>query len=75
MNLLKRLPQFEGRWRGLAGERVARDSARRSELLFAVDHILVNGTLEPIDVHADRTALARIASDHFPLVELRKVSP
>src|SRR4051794_22914346 len=34
----------------------------------AVDHILVNEAIEPRDLHVHRTALARVASDHFPLV-------
>ena len=41
----------------------------------AVDQILVNDCLQPINVRVHRSALARIASDHFPLVaELRNVS-
>ena len=36
--------------------------------LFAVDHIFVNAALRPVSVAVHRTALARIASDHFPLI-------
>ncbi len=36
--------------------------------LFAVDHIFVNAALHPVSVAVHRTALSRIASDHFPLV-------
>jgi endonuclease/exonuclease/phosphatase family metal-dependent hydrolase len=62
---------------------VRESSARRTALrtfptylpLFAVDYILVNECLQLTNVRVHRTALARIASDHFPLVaELRKVS-
>lgn len=34
---------------------------------LAVDHIFVNAALHPTDVQVHRTALARVASDHFPL--------
>jgi endonuclease/exonuclease/phosphatase family metal-dependent hydrolase len=44
--------------------------------LFAVDHILVSQNFRVVNVHVHRSARARIASDHFPLVaELRKVCP
>jgi endonuclease/exonuclease/phosphatase family metal-dependent hydrolase len=36
--------------------------------LLAVDHIFVNGALRPLSVTVHRSPLARIASDHFPLV-------
>ena len=36
--------------------------------MLAVDHIFVNATLRPLSVVVHRTPLARIASDHFPLV-------
>ena len=35
---------------------------------FAVDHIFVNAALQPVSLSVHRTPLARIASDHFPLV-------
>jgi len=35
---------------------------------LAVDHIFVNAALSPIQLNVHRTALARVASDHFPLV-------
>ena len=35
---------------------------------FAVDHIFLNAALEPLSLNVHRTALARTASDHFPLV-------
>jgi endonuclease/exonuclease/phosphatase family metal-dependent hydrolase len=34
---------------------------------FAVDHIFVNAALHPTKLSVHRTALARVASDHFPL--------
>ena len=34
----------------------------------AVDHIFVNAALSPIQLSVQRTPLARLASDHFPLV-------
>ncbi len=34
----------------------------------AVDHIFASAALQPLSVSAHRTALARIASDHYPLV-------
>jgi len=35
---------------------------------LAVDHIFVNPVLSPTDLNVYRTPLARLASDHFPLV-------
>lgn len=35
---------------------------------FAVDHIFVNAALQPMSLRVHRTALSRVASDHFPLV-------
>ena len=35
---------------------------------LAVDHIFVNAALAPTHLNVHRTALARLASDHFPLV-------
>ncbi len=34
----------------------------------AVDHIFANATLQPLSIAVHRSALARTASDHFPLV-------
>ncbi len=42
--------------------------------VFAVDHIFVNATLRPLKVAVHRTALSRVASDHFPLVAELAVS-
>src|SRR4051794_33714258 len=36
--------------------------------VLAVDHIFVNTALEPVTALVHRTALSRVASDHFPLV-------
>lgn len=36
--------------------------------LFAVDHIFVNGAVQAMSITVHRSPLARIASDHFPLV-------
>ena len=36
--------------------------------LLTVDHIFVNGAVQPVSVTVHRSPLARIASDHFPLV-------
>jgi endonuclease/exonuclease/phosphatase family metal-dependent hydrolase len=36
--------------------------------LLAVDHIFVNDALQPMSVTVHRSPLARIASDHFPLI-------
>jgi endonuclease/exonuclease/phosphatase family metal-dependent hydrolase len=35
---------------------------------FAVDHIFINDAVRPLSLTVHRTPLARIASDHFPLV-------
>ena len=35
---------------------------------LAVDHIFVNAALQPLTLTVHRSAIARIASDHFPLV-------
>ena len=35
---------------------------------LAVDHIFVNSALHPVSVSVHRTATARVASDHYPLV-------
>jgi endonuclease/exonuclease/phosphatase family metal-dependent hydrolase len=35
---------------------------------LAVDHIFVNAALQPLSLTVHRSAIARIASDHFPLV-------
>ena len=40
--------------------------------VLAVDHIFVSGALQPLRAAVHRTAVARVASDHFPLLaELR----
>jgi endonuclease/exonuclease/phosphatase family metal-dependent hydrolase len=36
--------------------------------MLAVDHIFVNRAVKPLSVTVHRSALARIASDHFPLM-------
>jgi endonuclease/exonuclease/phosphatase family metal-dependent hydrolase len=36
--------------------------------VLGVDHIFVNGPVEPVSLTVHRSPLARIASDHFPLV-------
>jgi endonuclease/exonuclease/phosphatase family metal-dependent hydrolase len=36
--------------------------------VLAVDHIFVNGSVEPVSLTVHRSPLARIASDHFPLM-------
>lgn len=36
--------------------------------VFAVDHIFVNAALRPRSVRVHRSAVSRIASDHYPLV-------
>jgi endonuclease/exonuclease/phosphatase family metal-dependent hydrolase len=41
----------------------------------AVDHIFVNEALQPLSVAVHRSPLARIASDHFPLVAEFVLSP
>jgi endonuclease/exonuclease/phosphatase family metal-dependent hydrolase len=35
---------------------------------FAVDHIFINSAVQPLSLTVHRTPLARMASDHFPLV-------
>jgi endonuclease/exonuclease/phosphatase family metal-dependent hydrolase len=35
---------------------------------FAVDHIFINAALRPLTLDVHRTPLARVASDHYPLV-------
>jgi endonuclease/exonuclease/phosphatase family metal-dependent hydrolase len=35
---------------------------------FAVDHIFVNAALHPLSLDVHRSSLARVASDHYPLV-------
>ena len=36
--------------------------------LLAVDHIFANAALRPLSIRSHRTPLARVASDHFPLL-------
>ena len=36
--------------------------------VFGVDHIFVNGPVQPVSLTVHRSPLARIASDHFPLM-------
>jgi endonuclease/exonuclease/phosphatase family metal-dependent hydrolase len=36
--------------------------------MLAVDHIFVNAALQPLSLSVHRSTIARIASDHFPLV-------
>jgi endonuclease/exonuclease/phosphatase family metal-dependent hydrolase len=36
--------------------------------VLAVDHIFVNAALQPLSLTVHRSSIARIASDHFPLV-------
>ena len=36
--------------------------------LLAVDHIFINGRLRPLSMNIHRSPLARLASDHFPLI-------
>ncbi|MGC2628158.1 MAG: hypothetical protein WA269_15110, partial [Candidatus Udaeobacter sp.] len=36
--------------------------------VLAVDHIFVNRAVQPVSVTVHRSPLARIASDHFPLM-------
>jgi len=43
--------------------------------LLAVDHIFVNQAVQPVSVTVHRSPLARIASDHFPLVAEFVLSP
>jgi endonuclease/exonuclease/phosphatase family metal-dependent hydrolase len=35
---------------------------------FAVDHIFINAALRPLSLEVHRSPLARVASDHYPLV-------
>lgn len=35
---------------------------------FAVDHIFINAALRPLNLEVHRSPLARVASDHYPLV-------
>ena len=43
--------------------------------VLAVDHIFVNGSVEPVSLTVHRSPLARIASDHFPLMAEFVLSP
>ncbi|HEY2679921.1 MAG TPA: endonuclease/exonuclease/phosphatase family protein [Candidatus Udaeobacter sp.] len=43
--------------------------------LLAVDHIFVNEAVQPVSVTVHRSPLARIASDHFPLMAEFVLSP
>jgi endonuclease/exonuclease/phosphatase family metal-dependent hydrolase len=43
--------------------------------VLAVDHIFVNRAVHPLSVTVHRTPLARIASDHFPLMVELVLSP
>lgn len=43
--------------------------------VLAVDHIFVNGAVQPLSVTVHRSPLARMASDHFPLVAEFVLSP
>jgi len=43
--------------------------------LLAVDHIFVNRAIQPLNVTVHRSPLARIASDHFPLMAEFVLSP
>jgi endonuclease/exonuclease/phosphatase family metal-dependent hydrolase len=36
--------------------------------MLAVDHIFINGAVQPLSLTVHRSPLARIASDHFPLI-------
>jgi endonuclease/exonuclease/phosphatase family metal-dependent hydrolase len=36
--------------------------------MLRIDHVFVSRSIEVLDVHAPDGALARIASDHLPLV-------
>ena len=42
---------------------------------LTVDHVFVNGALQPLSVTVHRSPLARIASDHFPLIAEFVLSP
>jgi endonuclease/exonuclease/phosphatase family metal-dependent hydrolase len=43
--------------------------------VLAVDHIFVNRAVQPLTVLVHRSSLARIASDHFPLIAEFALSP
>ena len=43
--------------------------------VFGVDHIFVNAALQPLSVIVHRSPLARVASDHFPLIGEFVLSP
>lgn len=43
--------------------------------VLAVDHIFVNRAVQPLSVTVHRSPLARIASDHFPLMAEFVLSP
>ncbi len=43
--------------------------------IIALDHVFVSPTLHPTRVAAHRTALARVASDHYPLVVDLELTP
>jgi endonuclease/exonuclease/phosphatase family metal-dependent hydrolase len=43
--------------------------------VLAVDHIFVNRAVRPLSVAVHRSRLARIASDHFPLMAEFVLSP
>src|SRR4051794_20462338 len=43
--------------------------------VLAVDHIFVNGAVQPLSLTVHRSPLARIASDHFPLIAEFVLSP
>jgi endonuclease/exonuclease/phosphatase family metal-dependent hydrolase len=43
--------------------------------LLAVDHIFVNSAVQPLSLTVHRSSLARIASDHFPLMAEFVLSP
>jgi endonuclease/exonuclease/phosphatase family metal-dependent hydrolase len=43
--------------------------------VLAVDHIFVNAAVKPLSVTVHRSPLARIASDHFPLMAEFVLSP
>jgi len=36
--------------------------------VFAVDHIFINSVLRPLRLHVHRSPVARVASDHYPLI-------
>jgi endonuclease/exonuclease/phosphatase family metal-dependent hydrolase len=43
--------------------------------VLTVDHIFVNGAVQPLSLTVHRSPLARIASDHFPLMAECVLSP